>query len=201
MNDELEKILEDTTSELGGTDQSYVGLLRFFQSNKTLLVPPRLLPGQLVFFTYKPISESFRKRGGHYDSYPLVVVTKSGRDGFEGVNLHFLSPKWREFLFAQMMENLATIPNKEREDWRTRFVLKENTLPSSARFKLYKPCFRRYLWEGVKRRPVIIPFDFWSDIVQAKLEGFKSTETGTRPKRIQRETVFARTYRRFIRGD
>lgn len=201
MNEELEKILEDTTSEMGGTDQSYVAMLRFFQRNKTLLIPPRIIPGQMVFFTYKPISESFRKRGGHYDTFPLVVVTKSGKDGFEGVNLHFLSPKWREVLFSQMMENLATIPNKTAEDWKTRFVLKENTLPSSARFKLYKPCFRRYLWEGVKRRPVIIPFDFWNDVVQARLEGFKSTQNGTRPKRIQRETVFASTYKHFIRGD
>jgi hypothetical protein len=199
MNEDLEEILKDTTGEMGGTDSAYTSLLRLFQKNRMLLVPPRLLPGQVVFFTYKPVSEAFLNRRGHYDKYPLVVVTKVHKRGFEGVNLHYLSPKWRSKLFEIMTNQIPLLPPEEPEDWRSRFLIKENTLPSSARFRLYKPCFRRYLNEGVKRKPVVIPFDFWSDLVQANLAAFKTT--GTSARRVQPQTIYTKTYKRFIRGD
>ncbi len=196
MNEDIQSVFEETTSEMGTTDAAYVRLLQFFQSNGTLLVPPRVIPGQLVFFTYRPTSESFINRNQFYDKYPLVVVTKAHKDGFEGVNLHFLSPKWREVLFTNMMESIPqTTPS--REEWLTRFRINKNTLSSSSRFKLYKPCFRRYLKSGMRRRPVVIPFDFWNETVQAKLEGFM--RSGNNRKRVARPTVFTNTYRRFIK--
>jgi hypothetical protein len=179
---ELEELLEETTIALGGTDQTYVQFLRMLSKQDQLLIPNRLMPGLLVFFKYKPISESFIAKDTYYDSYPLVMITDVYKGGFEGINLHFLSPQYRNALFDTIMRGLPTI--KANEEWKTRLRIDYDRLDARKIFKYYRPCYRKYLWKGMKKRPVIVPFHLWEDMVNGNTQKF----VGARPVTVYRDS-------------
>ena len=179
---ELQQLLEETTIALGGTDQTYVQFLTMLSEQDQLLIPNRLMPGLLVFFKYKPISESFIAKDTYYDSYPLVMITDVYKGGFEGINLHFLSPQYRNALFDTIMRGLPTI--KANEEWKTRLKIDYDRLDSRRIFKYYRPCYRKYLWKGMKKRPVIVPFHLWEDMVNGNTQKF----VGARPVTVYRDS-------------
>jgi len=167
---ELQTLIEETTSALGATDQTYIRFLKILQKDDKLSVPNRVVQGQLLFFKYAPVSESFLASDKYYDKYPLVMVTEVYRGGFEGINLHFLDLKHRQFLFDSIMRNLPVV--KSQEEWRNRIRIDYDRLTASKRYKFFRPCYRRYLWKGMKKRPAVVPFELWEDMIQAELSRF-----------------------------
>jgi hypothetical protein len=179
---DLQELLKETTVALGGTDQTYIQFVQMLNDYDQLSIPNRLLPGCLVFFKYKPISESFISRNTYYDSFPLVLITDVYRGGFEGVNLHFIAPQYRKALFDAVMRGLPTI--KANEEWRTRLRVDYDRLEARRIFKYYKPCYRRYLWKGMKRRPALVPFQLWEDMVNGNSYKF----VGAKPVTVYRDS-------------
>ena len=189
---EIQQIIEETSSALGGTENTYIQLLLFLQKEQKLSVPNRLLPGQLIFFNYKPISDGYnstkraqtnkkiknnvkssRTKDKYYDIFPLVFVTETHTGGFEGVNLHFLDPDLRKFLFDSIMEGVAVIGHS-KEEWRQRLLLDYERLDSRKQFRYFRPCYRRYSWKGMKKRPVVLPFDMWEEMAKSEISRFKN---------------------------
>lgn len=183
LKQDIQTLVAETTTALGATDQTYIGLIQSLQKNDTLSIPNRLFQGQMVFFKYKPQNESFLSRNTYYDSFPLVLITDVYRGGFEGINLHFLIPQHRTFLFDAIMRNLPTI--KASEEWRTRLMVDYDRLDASRRYRFFKPCYRRYTWSGMKRRPVVIPFQIWEDMVQSETSRFVKARATT----VYRDTL------------
>ena len=179
---DLQELLNETTVALGGTDQTYIQFVKMLNDYDQLSIPSRLLPGCLVFFKYKPISESFISRNTYYDSFPLVLITDVYRGGFEGVNLHFIAPQYRKALFDAVMRGLPTV--KANDEWRTRLRVDYDRLEARRIFKYYKPCYRRYLWKGMKRRPVLVPFGLWEDMVNGNSYKF----VGAKPVTVYRDS-------------
>jgi hypothetical protein len=179
---DLNSLLEETTVAIGGTDQTYIQFIRMLNKQDQLLIPNRLMPGFLVFFKYKPISESFIARDTYYDSFPLVMITDVYRGGFEGVNLHFISPQYRIALFDAVMRGLPTV--KANEEWKTRLRVDYDRLEARRIFKYYRPCYRKYLWKGMKRRPVLVPFHLWEDMVKGNIQRF----VGAKPATVFRDS-------------
>jgi len=182
MVQDLSSLIEETTTVLGATEQTYVQFVTMLQRAGQLSIPSRLMNGQMVFFKYEPVSESFISRNTYYDKFPLVLITDVYRGGFEGVNLHFVQPDLREFLFDAIMRGLPTI--KANDEWRTRLQVDYDRLNARKQFKFFKPCYRRYLWKGMKRRPVIVPFQLWEQMVTANTSRF----SGARPVTVYRDT-------------
>lgn len=183
LKQDIQNLIAETTTALGATDQTYIGLIQSLQKNDTLSIPNRLFQGQMMFFKYKPQSGSFISRNTYYDSFPLVLITDVYRGGFEGINLHFLMPQHRSFLFDAIMRNLPTI--KASEEWRTRLMVDYDRLDASKRYRFFKPCYRRYTWSGMKRRPVVIPFQIWEDMVQSETSRFVKARATT----VYRDTL------------
>lgn len=186
---QLQTLIEETTTALGGTDQTYIQFLKLLQKEDKLSVPNRLISGQLVFFKYKPVSESFLRTDKYYDVFPLVMVTEVYRGGFEGVNLHFLDLKHRKFLFDAVMRNLPIA--KSQEEWRNRLRIDYDRLDASRRYMFFKPCYRRYLWKGMEKRPVVVPFDMWENMVNAEISRFRE---------VRKPTVYRDSFKTAIRG-
>jgi hypothetical protein len=163
--------------------------------NKTgkLIMPSRLMPGLLIFFKYKPISESFISKNTYYDRFPLVLITNSYRGGFEGVNIHFLDLQYRKFLFDELINNLPQIIGNE--DWKTRLLVNYDRLDSRRNFRFFKPCYRKYMWKGMEKRPVMIPFDLWEEMVISNSMNFKNAKPVTVFRKSRQEIN-----RNFIRG-
>lgn len=165
LKQELRELLEETTTILGGTDQTYIQFLKLMNEAGKLSMPYRLFQGQLVFFKYKPLAETYNFRNTYYDRYPLVLITEIRRGGFSGVNVHYLDPIRRRFLFDVIMRYLPTI--RASEQWRSRLRVDYDRLESRRQFKFFKPCYKSYSWKGMKRRPVIVPFELWEDMVNS----------------------------------
>jgi len=165
--DELQSLLEETTTSLGGTNQSYTQLLKYLSQQGVLRVPNRFLPGQMVFFKYKPQDTRFVFSGNPYDLFPLVIITDVHREGFEGINIHFLSKRWRKDLFSAI-ENF--LPKRISGDPSlTRLGTTYERLGGSRKFKFFKPCYRRYVISGFRKRPILIPSEFWNVMVDTDL--------------------------------
>lgn len=190
---ELQKLLDETTTVLGSTDQTYIQFLHLMNKTGKLIMPSRLMPGLLIFFKYKPISESFISKNTYYDRFPLVLITNSYRGGFEGVNIHFLDLEYRKFLFDELINNLPQIIGNE--DWKTRLLVNYDRLDSRRNFRFFKPCYRKYMWKGMEKRPVMIPFDLWEEMVISNSMNFKNAKPVTVFRKSRQEIN-----RNFIRG-
>jgi len=186
---ELLALIEETTTALGATDQLYIRFLQMVQQDQKLSLPTRLFQGQLIFFKYKPVSKSHISRNTYYDSFPLVLVTNVYRGGFEGVNLHFLGDDFRKYLFDSVMRDLPTI--KGSQEWRSRLLIDYDRLAARKKFRFFKPCYRSYLWKGMKRRPVVVPFDMWEEMVNHSVGRFREAKP---------EIVYIHTRKKIVQG-
>lgn len=185
---ELQELLEETTTILGGTDQTYIEFLKLMNSARKLSVPTRVIQGQLVFFKYKPQNETFKDRNTYYDKYPLVLITETRRGGFSGINVHYIDPIHRQFLFDVIMRGLPAI--RASEKWRTRLIVNYDRLKAQRKFKFFRPCYRAYTWKGMQRRPVVIPFELWEDMVSSNT---------MRIEKARPVTVFRDSYKAVIK--
>lgn len=176
---ELKSLLEETVAGLGGTDQSYVQLLKYLNTIGELRIPSRLMVGQMVFFKYKPQDDRFLNSSKAYDVFPLVVITKVHNDGFEGLNLHYISQKWRRLLFDAMETKLPV--KRAGDESSTRLGVSYSVLDGPRKFAFFKPCYRRYVIGGLRRRPIVIPSEFWDVLVDVDLSLFvKGRKMGIR---------------------
>ena len=176
---ELQSLLEDTVVGLGATDSSYIQLLQYLAKNDELLMPSRFLPGQMVFFKYKPQDERFVGSNSAYDVFPLVIITEVHKDGFEGLNLHFIAKRWRRQLFDAIEKSLPVFKNIDPT--RTRLGTTYRRISGPRKFKFFKPCYRRYVRGGFRKRPIIIPSEFWDVLVDVDLSLFvKGRKMGIR---------------------
>jgi hypothetical protein len=176
---ELQEILTETIAGLGGTDQSYLQLLKYLNSIDELRIPSRLMAGQMVFFKYKPQDDRFLNSYKAYDVFPLVIITKVHNDGFEGLNLHYIAQKWRRQLFTAIEKTLPM--RKSGDKSLTRLGVSYDRLSGSRRFQFFKPCYRRYVMGGLRKRPIQIPMEFWDVLVDVDLALFvKGRKMGIR---------------------
>lgn len=176
---ELKSLLEETVAGLGGTDLSYTQLLHYLSNNNELRMPSRFLPGQMVFFKYKPQTDRFLGSNSAYDVFPLVVITEVYKDGFEGINLHFISRRWRRELFNAIEQFLPV--RRMGDPSLTRLGATYRRIKGPKKFKFFKPCYRRYVRGGFRRRPILIPSEFWDVLVDVDLALFvKGRKMGIR---------------------
>jgi hypothetical protein len=99
--------------------------------------------GNMYMFFYDP---KHKDTLPYYDKFPLVVVVGPAKDGFLGLNLHYLPPVLR----AKFLDGLLDITTNKKYDNTTKFRLSYNMLQGAAKFKYFKPCLKHYLNDHVK---------------------------------------------------
>jgi hypothetical protein len=105
----------------------------------------RFEPGGMYMFFYDPKTKDTLP---YYDKFPLIIAVEPAKDGFYGLNLHYLPPTLR----AQFLDSLLDITNDNRYDEKTKFEVSYQMLKKAAKFKYFKPCFKHYLTSHVKSR-------------------------------------------------
>ena len=173
VEEELSIILNEGLTPLGGNNKVYSNLIAFLEKKSMLSRPKRLLNGQLLFFKYIPTDEKFleRKTKNYYDIFPLIFVTETHRGGFQGINLHYLSPDMRIMLFDTIEKLLPIIPGYKIETNRTQ-INYEKLKRSKTTLKFFAPCYRQYRWSGLQKPPIAIPYQFWKLLVEKDLGYF-----------------------------
>ncbi len=78
----------------------------------------------------------------YWDRHPLVIPIEIYRDGFLGLNLHYISPYQRARLVNQLYKEAAY---DEKTGRPTHLSISYGLLNGAARFAPFKACVKRYL--------------------------------------------------------
>ena len=112
--------------------------------------------GIMNLFYYSPKHE---KTLPYYDVFPLVIPIKRLPGGFLGLNFHYLSVPLR----MKLMEKLLPMTKENRIIGWTRV----------SKFRLVKPCVKRYLIANVGTRFLKIPDEDMPMVNMMPLQKFK----------------------------
>ena len=98
--------------------------------------------GILNMFVYDP---KLKDKLPYYDTFPLVLPIEEYKNGFLGINLHYLSMPMR----LRLLDRLVDYSNNNKFDESTRLRVDYSKL---KRVNLIKPCLKRYLAGQVKSK-------------------------------------------------
>ena len=98
--------------------------------------------GILNMFVYDP---KLKEKLPYYDTFPLVLPIEEYKNGFLGINLHYLSMPMR----LRLLDRLVDYSNNNKFDESTRLKVDYSKL---KRVNLIKPCLKRYLAGQVKSK-------------------------------------------------
>lgn len=126
-----------------------------------------ILPGRMFLFLYFAKHDKTLK---YWDRFPLVMpIATYGKQGFLGINFHYLPPQHRFFL----IDRLKVFLNNKSYDETTRVRLSYRLIQRYARLKAVKPCIHMYLYSHIRSRMLRIPIDEWDVTLSLPCEAFK----------------------------
>ena len=154
------------------TAQSYKRLneRQFLKDTDRLTSKPRV--GSMYMYYY---DAKTKDQLPYYDRFPLVFPISTVQGGFYGLNLHYLPLQYR----AILMDNLYNIASNKRYDESTRLRLSYDVLSSSAKFRYFKPCVKRYLTSQMRSRFLYVYPSEWDIALFLPLERFAGARKTT----------------------
>lgn len=123
-------------------------------------------PGDMVMYTYNP---KLKKILPYYDTFPLTIVVGPAKDGFYGINLHYLPPKIR----AIFLDRLNDTASNKKFNKTTRFKITYNLLMATKNYKYFKPCFKHYLTKHVSSNIMKVNAAEWNIAIFLQTAKFK----------------------------
>ena len=124
------------------------------------------LLGKMYFYSYNP---KWKDELPWYDTFPLVFPIERYKDGFLGLNFHYLAPKDR----AILMDQLKGFANNKAFDETTKLKLTYNMLKGFSKYKRARPTVHRYLTSKVNSKFVLVNADEWEVALFLPVERFK----------------------------
>jgi hypothetical protein len=104
--------------------------------------------GGLYHFFYDPLT---KENIPYYDMFPLVIPLDRDKEGFLGMNLHYLPLRYRAAFLDKLMA--FAILNKDDEPRRLRVTY--DILKTAKTYREFKPCLKKYLNSQIRSK--IIP--------------------------------------------
>lgn len=128
--------------------------------------------GQMVMFFYDP---KHKETLPFYDKFPLVFIIEAYKDGFLGLNLHYLPPQWR----AKLMNALYETINNQKYDQTTKLRLTYKLLGSTSKMRMFAPCVKRYLYSHVRSNMAVVEASEWDYAAFLPLARFSKASRDT----------------------
>jgi hypothetical protein len=125
--------------------------------------------GDMIMYFYDP---KMKNELPYYDKFPLTILIQPTKGGFQGLNLHYLSPKVR----ALFLDRLMDLAPKNVTDSTRLARLRYNTIKGANKYKEFRPCFKQYLMSQVKSRIVRVPMTDWEIAVFMPTQQFKKVK-------------------------
>ena len=129
-------------------------------------------PGDMVMYTYNP---KLKATLPYYDTFPLTIVVGPAKDGFYGINLHYLPPKVR----AIFLDKLNDVASNQKFNATTRFKITYKLLMATKSYKYFKPCFKHYLSANVTSNIMKVNAAEWNIAIFLQTANFKKASVGT----------------------
>jgi len=158
---ELLRNIENTRNE---TAAWYRDAMKTVSGNELLhRNRPRLLPqrrlttnliGRMVMYYYDPKTKD---QLPYFDRFPLVIPISFHRNGWTGLNLHYLPHRLR----ADLLDALYEIYNNKHLDESRRLNISYRTLQNTMRIRFYQPTIKRYLTNHLRSKIYVVDPQEW----------------------------------------
>lgn len=149
---------------------SMLGSNAIMNINRERLVPRANMSvrsiGRMYLFFYDP---KLKKKLPYYDIFPLVIPIRFYKDGFLGLNLHYLPYDLR----ARLLDGLYTIYHNKQLDENRKLNLTYQQLKGSTRTRFFKPCIKRYLWKHCQSQFYQVDPVEWDMVLMLPVERFQ----------------------------
>jgi len=132
----------------------------------------RNLIGSMYMYFYDP---KHKETLPYYDRFPLTIMVQEAKDGFHGLNLHYLNYNTRAAFLDELM---GLAPNKLQNDTRLR-KLRYELLQKARKYKEFKPCFKHYLTKHIKTKLTRVPMTEWEIAIFLPVEQFRKANKNT----------------------
>lgn len=123
-------------------------------SEKDSATTTRILPGYMYMFLY---NAKWKDELPYWDKFPLIFPLEKYKDGFLGINLHYLDKRTR----ARLMDTLYEVLSNDKYDERTKLMINYQILKGLAKKGIIKAIIKRYLYSHVESRFIKIPANEW----------------------------------------
>tara|TARA_B100000287_G_scaffold334879_1_gene320238 strand:+ start:20 stop:619 length:600 start_codon:yes stop_codon:yes gene_type:complete len=188
MESLLERLESETPSELR---ERSLESLRFFQQRvrnlkltaegfyrqSDLNKANKLLEGRMYTFFY---DAKTKKKLPYWDRFPLVILLELRQDGFTGLNLHYIPPRYRvKFLYELYKYVVFDDDAMAEEEMRMRIKMTYSLLTGISKLKSFKPCFKRYLTTQMEGRALEITPNYWDTMAMLPLAQFQKENVRT----------------------
>ena len=125
--------------------------------------------GDMIMYFYDP---KMKNELPYYDKFPLTILVQPTKGGFQGLNLHYLSPNVR----ALFLDRLMDLAPKNVTDSTRLARLRYKTIKGANKYKEFRPCFKQYLTSHVKSKIVRVPMTDWEIAVFMPTQQFKKVK-------------------------
>lgn len=126
----------------------------------------RFRPGGLFYFYYDPKTKADLP---YYDRFPLVLVLDTSKDGFLGLNLHYLPLRHRLALLDKLMDYAVLDDNNDIMRMRVTYDI----LTASRSLREFKPCLKKYYFSHVQSKILAVQPNEWEIAVHLPIQQFK----------------------------
>lgn len=116
----------------------------------------QIFVGKMYMFFYDAKTQD---KLPYWDRFPLVIPLEIYPDGFLGINLHYIAPRYRVILLSNLYDLLMNedSPNERLRKLRVSYDL----LIKQSKYRFMKPCLKRYLKTHVDSRVHEVPLEHW----------------------------------------
>ena len=178
MESLLERLNNESPAEL---KERSIESLRFFQQRvRTLKLTAegfykqsdlqkakRYLEGRMYTFFY---NAKTKNKLPYWDRFPLVLILELKEDGFTGLNLHYIPPRYRVRLLYELYKFIILDDDEyAEEEMRMRIKMTYQLLTGISKLKMFKPCFKRYLTAQIDGRALEITPNYWDTMAMLPL--------------------------------
>jgi hypothetical protein len=126
--------------------------------------------GHMYLYAYDPKHKATLP---YYDQWPLIFIIEEKKDGWLGINLHYLPPKLRGSLLLKLLE----FKSSKKINDKTRLLMTYKLLKDAAKFKAFQPCLKRYLETHTRSKFMKIRPEEWEMAIFLPLQNFKKAST------------------------
>ena len=126
--------------------------------------------GRMYFYFYDPKKKDTMP---YYDRFPLVIPIERYNDGFLGLNLHYIHPKYRMILLDKLSDTMSN----DTYDEKTKLKINYRYLAAASRIFEANPCIKRYLFTQIESRFLEITADEWDIAAMLPVESFVGATT------------------------
>jgi len=169
MESLLERLATETPAQLRDRSREALDFFRghvrnlkispqSFYKQTNLKKATRFLEGRMYTFFYDPKTKD---KLPYYDRFPVILLLEANQNGFSGLKIHYIPPRYRVKLLNELYDFIVTDDEEDDENMKTRIRVTYEILQSTAKMKFFRPCYKRYLTSHIEGRALEIIPEYW----------------------------------------